>query len=85
MGREEEIVEDQAGNSGQVTIQLTTYSPCMQLYKTFFFSFKNRKLYVAFVDFKIKKAFDSVNRNALWAVLRKEDVEGKLQSSKRYL
>ena len=47
------------------------------------FLLKKRKLYVAFVDFK--KAFDSVNRNALWAVLRKEDVEGKLQSSKRYL
>ncbi|MCB4773643.1 MAG: hypothetical protein LGB05_08505, partial [Sulfurovum sp.] len=34
------------------------------------------KFYVAFVDFK--KAFDSVNRNSLWAVLRKSGVNGKL-------
>ena len=40
------------------------------------FLLKNRKLHVAFVEFK--KAFDSVNRNALWAVLRKGSVEGKL-------
>ena len=37
---------------------------------------KHTKLYVAFVDFK--KAFDSVNRNALWSVLRKNGVNGKL-------
>ena len=37
---------------------------------------RHTKFYVAFGDFK--KAFDSVNRNALWAVLRKSDVNGKL-------
>ena len=45
------------------------------------FLLKNRKLYIAFVDFK--KAFDSMNRNALWAVLRKGGVEGKLYKAVR--
>ena len=39
------------------------------------------KLYVAFVDFK--KAFDSVNRNAVWSVLRKSGVKGKLYKALR--
>ena len=42
---------------------------------------KHTKLYVAFVDFK--KAFDSVNRNALWSVLRKNGVNGKLYMALR--
>ena len=46
-----------------------------------FFLLKNRKLYVAFVNFK--KAFDSVNRNASWAVLRKGVVEEKLYKALR--
>ncbi|WP_419619511.1 hypothetical protein, partial [Thiolapillus sp.] len=42
---------------------------------------RHTKLYVAFVDFK--KAFDSVNRNALWSVLRKSGVKGKLYKALR--
>ena len=34
------------------------------------------KLYVAFVDFR--KAYDSVNRNILWDVLRKAGARGKM-------
>jgi hypothetical protein len=37
---------------------------------------KNRKLYVAFIDFE--KAFDSINRNLLWPILLKNGVRGKL-------
>ena len=37
---------------------------------------KDRKLYVAFVDYK--KAFDNVNRNALWTVLRKSGVHNRM-------
>ena len=37
---------------------------------------KNRKLYVAFIDFE--KAFDSINRNLLWPVLSKNRIEGKM-------
>ena len=37
---------------------------------------RNTKLYVAFVDFR--KAFDSVNRNALWNVLRNSGLHSKL-------
>ena len=40
------------------------------------FLLKHTKLYVAFIDFR--KAFDSVNRNALRSVLRKNVVKGKL-------
>ena len=36
----------------------------------------NRKLYVAFIDFE--KAFDSVSRDLLWPILRKNGVCGKL-------
>ena len=41
----------------------------------------NTKFYVAFVDFK--KAFDTVNRNLLWHVLRKSGVHGKLYNALR--
>ena len=36
----------------------------------------HRKLFVAFVDFR--KAFDSVVRKALWKILRKNGVNGKM-------
>ena len=36
----------------------------------------HKKLYVGFVDFK--KAFDTVNRNILWNILRKNGVSGKI-------
>jgi len=41
-----------------------------------YLSFKKRKLYVAFVDFK--KAFDSVNRGKLWNCLRRKNLRGKM-------
>ena len=37
---------------------------------------KNTKFYVAFVDFQ--KAFDLINRNILWHILRKSGINGKL-------
>ena len=37
---------------------------------------KNRKLYVAFIDFE--KCFDSINRNLLWPILLKNGIKGKL-------
>ena len=37
---------------------------------------KNRKLYVAFIDFQ--KAFDSINRKLLWPILIKNKIHGKL-------
>jgi hypothetical protein len=37
---------------------------------------RNRKLYVAFIDFE--KAFDSINRNLLWPILLKNGIKGKL-------
>jgi len=37
---------------------------------------KNRKLYVAFIDFE--KAFDSISRKLLWPVLIKNGIKGKL-------
>ena len=42
---------------------------------------KHTKLYVAFVDFK--KAFYSGNRNAVWSMLRKSGVNGKLYMALR--
>ena len=71
--REEKIVEEQAGfRAGYSTIDhvFTLYAIVQK------HLMKNLKLYVAFVDFK--KAFDSVNRHALWSVLRKSGVHGKL-------
>ena len=70
---EEKIIEQQAGfRSNYSTIDhiFTLYSIVEKTLSS------NSKLYVAFVDFK--KAFDSVNRNALWNVLRKSGVNGKL-------
>ena len=37
---------------------------------------RNRKLYVAFIDFK--KCFDTINRNILWPILLKNGFKGKL-------
>ena len=71
--REEKIVEEQAGfRAGYSTVDhiFTLYALVEK------FLAKNTKLYVAFVDFR--KAFDSVNRNALWQVLRNSGVSGKL-------
>jgi hypothetical protein len=70
---EEKIIEQQAGfRAGYSTIDhIFTLYALVQKYLQ-----KNTKLYVAFVDFK--KAFDTVNRNELWAVLRKSGVNGKL-------
>eukprot|EP00745_Piridium_sociabile_P004303 TRINITY_DN1254_c0_g1_i4.p1 TRINITY_DN1254_c0_g1~~TRINITY_DN1254_c0_g1_i4.p1 ORF type:complete len:981 (+),score=112.61 TRINITY_DN1254_c0_g1_i4:2532-5474(+) len=70
--REEKIIEEQAGfRSGYSTIDhiFTLYSLVQK------YLLRNTKLYVAFVDFR--KAFDSVNRNLLWDILRKEGVNGK--------
>jgi len=39
---------------------------------------KHKKVYMAFVDFR--KAFDSVNRRALWAVLEKYGIVGKISN-----
>ena len=40
---------------------------------------QHRNLYIAFVDFT--KAFDSVNRNALWVIMKKWDVPTNLSLS----
>ena len=37
---------------------------------------RKRKLYVAFIDYK--KAFDSINRNALWKILEQNGIDGKM-------
>jgi len=37
---------------------------------------RNRKLYVAYIDFE--KAFDSINRNLLWPILLKNGIKGKM-------
>jgi hypothetical protein len=76
--REEKIVEEQAGfRSGYSTADhiFTLYALVQK------FLVKNTKLYIAFVDFR--KAFDSVNRNILWHVLRKVGVHGKLYNALR--
>ena len=66
---EEKILEEQAGfRAGYSTLDhIFSLYAMVQKYLL-----KHTKLYVAFVDFK--KAFDSVNRNALWSVLRKKMV-----------
>ena len=64
--RGDKIVEVQAGfRAGYSTVDhiFTHYATVQN------FSLKNRKLYVASINFE--KALDSVNRNALRAVLRK--------------
>lgn len=76
--KEEKHIEEQAGfRSGYSTIDhiFTLYALVQRFLK------RNTKLYVAFVDFK--KAFDSVNRNILWHVLRKNGVNGKLYMALR--
>jgi hypothetical protein len=67
------IMEEQAGfRAGYSTMDhIFTLFSVVQKYL-----YKNKKLFVAFVDFK--KAFDSVNRNCLWTVLRKVGVNGKM-------
>ena len=71
--KEQVIVEEQAGfRSGYSTIDhIFTLYAIVQKYLM-----RNTKLFVAFVDFR--KAFDSVDRNALWDVLRRGGVNGKL-------
>lgn len=76
--REEKINEEQAGfRAGYSTLDhiFTLYNLVEK------YLLKNTKFYVAFVDFR--KAFDSVNRNALWNVLRKTGVNGKLYRALR--
>ena len=75
---EGKIVEEQAGfraDYSTVDHIFTLYAIVQK------FLLRHTKLYVAFVDFK--KAFDSVNRNALWSVLRKSGVKGKLYKALR--
>ena len=38
---------------------------------------KSGKVYVCFVD--VRKAFDTINKNVLWNVLRKSGVGGKMR------
>eukprot|EP00745_Piridium_sociabile_P040619 TRINITY_DN784_c0_g2_i2.p1 TRINITY_DN784_c0_g2~~TRINITY_DN784_c0_g2_i2.p1 ORF type:complete len:579 (+),score=61.48 TRINITY_DN784_c0_g2_i2:324-2060(+) len=71
--REEKNIEEQAGfraNYSTIDHIFTLYSIVQK------YLLNKTKLYVAFVDFR--KAFDSVNRNALWHVLRKNGINGKL-------
>ena len=72
------ILEEQAGfRAGYSTVDRIFYLYAMvQKYLL-----KHTKLYVAFVDFK--KAFYSVNRNAVWSVLRKSGLNGKLYMALR--
>jgi hypothetical protein len=75
---QDKIIEEQAGfRGGYSTVDhiFTLYAIVQS------FLLKKSKLYVAFVDFK--KAFDSVNRNALWTVLRKNGVSGKMYRALR--
>ena len=71
--KEGKLIEEQAGFRA-------TYSTIDHIFTLYAlvqsFLQKNHKLYVAFIDFK--KAFDSVNRNILWYVLRKSGINGKL-------
>ena len=72
---EEKMIEEQAGfRAGSSTLYAMVQK----------YLLKHTKLYVAFVDFK--KAFDSVNRNALWSVLRKKWCKWKtVHGSKGYI
>ena len=65
---EEKIIEEQAGFRAG-------YSTLDHIFSLYAMVQKHTTLYVAFVDFK--KAFDSVNRNALWSVLRKNRCKWK--------
>ena len=72
----EKIIEEQAGfrKDYSTTDHVFTLYTIIQNYLS-----KNKKLYIAFVDFR--KAFDSINRNILWDVLRKSGVKGNLYNS----
>jgi len=78
---EEKMIEEQAGfRAGYSTVD-HIFSLYAMVQKHLL---KHTKLYVAFVDFK--KAFDSVNRNALWSVLRKKWCKWKtVHCSKGYI
>ena len=70
------IIEEQAGfRRAYSTIDhIFTLFSLVQQYLS-----NKSKLYAAFVDFR--KAFDSVQRNKLWVILRKSGVNGKLYVS----
>ena len=67
--------EVQAGfKSGYSTIDhVFTLMACVQKR---FCNTNKRKLYVAFIDFR--KCFDTINRNILWPILKKNGIKGKL-------
>ena len=67
--------EVQAGfKAGYSTIDhVFTLMACVQKR---FCNTNKRKLYVAFIDFK--KCFDTINRNILWPILKKNGIKGKL-------
>ena len=67
--------EQQAGfKKGYSTIDhIFTLMTCVQKQ---FSNHRNRKLYVAFIDFE--KCFDTINRNILWPILLKNGFKGKL-------
>ena len=71
--RERIVVEEQAGfREGYSTVDhIFTLYALVQKHLN-----NNTKLYVAFVDFH--KAFDSINRNKLWNILRNNGVNGRL-------
>ena len=60
--------------SGKAVQPSISCLPCMQPLKNT--TFKNTKLYVAFIDFK--KAYDTVNCDILWMVLYRSGVRGKM-------
>ena len=75
---EKKIVEEQAGfraNYSTIDHIFTLYSLVEK------FLSRHSKLYVAFIDFR--KAFDSVDRDLLWYVMRKVGVHGKLYRALR--
>ena len=75
---EEKIIEEQAGfRAGYSTVWPYIFSVCDGTK----ILTQAHKVVWAFVDFK--KPFDSVNRNALWSVLRKNCVNGKLYMALR--
>ena len=67
--------EVQAGfKAGYSTIDhVFTLMACVQKR---FCNNNKRKLYVAFIDFR--KCFDTINRNILWPILKKNGIKGKL-------
>ena len=75
---EDKIIEEQAGfRAGYSTVDhIFTLYASVQKYLLI-----DTNVYVDFLDFR--KAFDSVNRNVLWAMLRKCGVEGKFYNAVR--